>query len=219
MRIISWNVRGLGNTRTFLAIKDILRCHRPQIIFLCETKMKSGQMTNMSKGLGYDSCFNVRRNGLGGGLALLWNNEVDVNIISYSNHHIDAVIHGVNGKIWRCSGIYGHPETIQKRHTWTLLRRLAGMFTWPWLCFGDFNEILHPNEKLGGKDRNLDMVAAFRETVKDCNLIDLGCKGYPFTWSNRRFGPQLIEERLDRFLGSKDLEQSPYNLIVSNIDT
>ena len=63
------------------------------------------------------------------------------------------------------------------------------------------------------------MVTAFRETVNDCNLIDLGCRGYPFTWSNRRFGPQLIEERLDRFFGSKDWDQNPYNLIVSNLDT
>lgn len=93
------------------------------------------------------------------------------------------------------------------------------MFTWPWLCFGDFNEILHLNEQLRGKDMNLDIVAEFRETVNDYNLVDLGCMGYSFTWSNRRFNPQLIEERLDRFLGSKDWEQSPYNLIVSNLDT
>lgn len=31
----------------------------------------------------------------------------------------------------------------------------------------------------------------------------MGYSGYPFTWSNRRFGsPNFIEERLDRFLCS-----------------
>lgn len=71
----------------------------------------------MSKNIDFDNCFNVGKNGMGSGLAMLWNNEVDVNIFSYSNHHIDAMIHRVNGKNWRRSGIYSHMEIMQKRHT------------------------------------------------------------------------------------------------------
>lgn len=44
-------------------------------------------------------------------------------------------------------------------------------------------------------------MAEFGEALRDCNLEDIGYSGYPFTWSNRRFGsPNLIEERLDMFL-------------------
>ena len=57
------------------------------------------------------------------------------------------------------------------------------------------------------------------EAVKDFNLVDLGCKGYPFMWSNKRYGPYLIEEKLDRFLGSKDWEQSSYKLTVTNLNS
>ena len=28
----------------------------------------------------------------------------------------------------------------------------------------------------------------FREALRDCDLLDIGYKGYPFTWSNGRFG-------------------------------
>ncbi|KAH9684606.1 putative reverse transcriptase/RNA-dependent DNA polymerase [Citrus sinensis] len=135
-------------------------------------------MSNMGKSLGFDNCLSVGRNGMGGGLALLWNHESNISIVSYSNHHIDAVVNEVNGKKWRCTGIYGHPESMQKRHTWTLLRRLAGLFNYPWLCFGDFNEILNLKEKLGGNDRCLNMVAEFREAVNDCSLVDLRCKDH-----------------------------------------
>lgn len=100
----------------------------------------------------------------------------------------------------RCTAIYGHPEMGQKKHMWTLQRRLAGVSNTPWLCIGDFNEILHPSEKVGGTDRSLNMISEFREALQDCNLVDLGCKGYPFTWSNGRFGPHFVEERWDRFL-------------------
>lgn len=131
--------------------------------------------------LNIENCFAVNRNGLGGGLALCWSRDFHVNISSYSTHHIDAVVQYENGKQWRCTGVYGHPEMQQKQHTWTLLRRLAGLSNLPWLCFGNFNEILNPNEKCGGKDRNLNMVMSFREAVQDCNLVDLGCTDYPFT--------------------------------------
>lgn len=39
--------------------------------------------------------------------------------------------------------------------------------------FGDFNKILNLNEKTSGNDRNLSMVVAFRETVRECNLTNL----------------------------------------------
>ena len=81
----------------------------------------------------------------------------------------------------RCTGIYGHPEMGQKKHTWTMLRRLASLFDTSWICFDDFNKILHPREKTCGKNRNPNMVSDFREALQACNLIDLGCKGYPFT--------------------------------------
>ena len=111
--------------------------------------MKPGQMMDKCKLLGFDNCFNVSRNGIGGGLAMLWSSDVDVDIVSHSNHHIDALVQGAKRMKWRCTGVYGHHESSQKRHTWTLLRRLAGLFTFPWLYFGDFNEILDFKEKLG----------------------------------------------------------------------
>ena len=61
-----------------------------------------------------------------------------------------------------------------------------------WLCFGDFNEILNLNKKLGGLDKSAEAIREFREAIRDCNLFDLGSRGYSFTWSNKQFGPQLI---------------------------
>lgn len=133
---------------------------------------------------------------------MLWNEDLDLEIASYNNHHIDTIIRGIDERQWRCSEIYGHLEVGQKHHTWTLLRRLVGLFAYPWICCGDFNEILNLNEKTGGNDRNLSMVADFREVINECKLSDIECRCYPFTWSSRRFGPHFMEEKLDRFLGS-----------------
>lgn len=69
------------------------------------------------------------------------------------------------------------------------------------------------------KIENVNMVADFRKPIDDCNLVDAGCTCYPFTWSNRRFGPHLIEERLDRFFYSKDWEKNLYDSMVNNLIT
>ena len=61
------------------------------------------------------------------------------------------------------------------------------------------------------------MITEFREAVNDCRLMDLGCRRYPFTWSNKRFRPHYVEERLDRFLGSEDWRSSCFDLMVSNL--
>ena len=160
-------------------------------------------MVDKGKKLNFTNCFTVDRRGLGGGLALQWNDETIVEIKSYSKHHIDVIVHVENGCYWRCTGIYGHPEIDQKHHTWMLLQRLVGLSSLPWLCFGNFNEILHLSEKTGN-DKSVLAVNEFREALKFCGLNDLGYKGYPYTWSNRRFGSQMVEERLDRFLGCKN---------------
>ena len=45
---------------------------------------------------------------------MLWSSDIDVNIASYSQHHIDAKIYNEGGPNWRCTGVYGHLETTQR---------------------------------------------------------------------------------------------------------
>ena len=48
--------------------------------------------------LKFENCFTVGRNGLRGGLAMLWSSDIAVNIASYSQHHIDAEICNERGQ-------------------------------------------------------------------------------------------------------------------------
>lgn len=82
-----------GNDRTFREAQKILYIHRPQMMFLCETKQMSKQIVEKSKKLNFYNCFTVDRSGL----ALLWSVEIVVNIKSYSMHQIDAIVQADNG--------------------------------------------------------------------------------------------------------------------------
>ncbi|KAL9422137.1 hypothetical protein AB3S75_034409 [Citrus x aurantiifolia] len=90
MKILSWNVWGLGNTRA--SLKYILQTYKPQIVFLYETKIRLMQMDVVRVDLKFENCFTVGRNGLRGGLTMLWSSDIAVNIASYSQHHINAEI-------------------------------------------------------------------------------------------------------------------------------
>lgn len=51
------------------------------------------------------------------------------------------------------------------------MRRLLGLFSYPWICFEYFNEILNLNEKIeggGGSGTNLNTMADFKEAVEEC---------------------------------------------------
>lgn len=78
-------------------------------------------MQDKGKNLNFQNCFTISSKGRSGGLALLWKSDVVVDIKLYSMHYINTMVHSANGSFWRCTGIYGHPETDQKQHTWTLL--------------------------------------------------------------------------------------------------
>lgn len=151
MNIFNWNVQGLESSLTFREAQKLLQMQKPKLVFLCKTKLTARQMRENSQWLNLECCFEVKRTWRWEGFALMWNSKLMVDIKSWSKHHIDAVVCVENISYWRNTWIYGHPKMSQKHYTWTLLKRLASLSSLPWLCFGDFNEILWPGGKIGGK--------------------------------------------------------------------
>ena len=70
MKVLSWNIWGLGNPRTDLELKKILQLHRPQILFLCETKLRFGQINKEYRNLNFENGFGVEQNGMSGGVTM-----------------------------------------------------------------------------------------------------------------------------------------------------
>ena len=68
----------------------------------------------------------------------------------------------------------------------------------PWLCLGDFNEILSNTEKLGGAIRSQQQMDSFRKVVDYCAFQELSYCGSDFTWCNMQGGDNRIYLRLDR---------------------
>ena len=184
MNLLSWNCRGLGGLRAVHEVTKMVTKYKPQVIFLIETKKKSHEMEWLRSRWKFDRCFLVDGIGRGGGLAMLWMEDAQVVIQSYSKYHIDVSLGQIgNGTAWRLTGFYGDPKTIKRRDSWQMLRKLKNSSQLPWMCIGDFNEILSDSEKLGGALRPQTQMSEFRKVLEDCELTEISSVGGKFTWT------------------------------------
>ncbi|KAK2648963.1 hypothetical protein Ddye_016452 [Dipteronia dyeriana] len=177
MKILVWNVRGMGSSRAFQVLLKLKQAYNPDVLFLMETKVNHSQMERIRVKLGFSSNLVVDCVGTKGVLSLMWSDDTNIRLLSYSSFHMDVQIDSQRGFLWRFTGFYGHPEVSQRQHGWILLRRLHGMSNLLWMCVGDFNEILEDLEKLGGRLKSLCQMTNFRDVLDYCGLQDLGFSG------------------------------------------
>ena len=129
---------------------------------------------------------------------MLQKNEMDLHIQTYTQNHIDALIMSNQNSPWRITGFYGKPKEQLRHEIWLLLKHPKSRSSTPWLCIGDYNEILASREKEGGNPKPLQLMNNFCNTLLHCNLIDLGYSGNIFTWNNGRESDAFVQLRLDR---------------------
>ncbi|KAH0990014.1 hypothetical protein GBA52_001497 [Prunus armeniaca] len=126
---------------------------------------------------------------------------VSVQIISASKNLIDtAILDDLTGVQLRCSYFYGPPYREEKDPFWRGVSNLGVDVSVPWVCVGDFNEMLWHHEKLGGAPWCNSRIRYLRNFLNDHDLIDLSHVGQTFTWARVDDGVITIQERLDRAL-------------------
>ncbi|KAL0458975.1 UNVERIFIED_CONTAM: putative mitochondrial protein [Sesamum latifolium] len=107
-------------------------------------------------------------------------------------HHIDVdILDGNSTANWRFTGFYGEPDASRRREVWEKLVCLSSQSDAPWLCAGDFNEVLMQQEK------------------------NWSIEGVRYTWCNRRQAPDMVWARLDRACGNSVwCERNPETVVM-----
>ncbi|KAI3463155.1 hypothetical protein Pfo_019818 [Paulownia fortunei] len=204
-----WNVRGIGNEPTQKHVHNFCRLHKIKIMVVLEPKVQ------------LDSNFFCRRFAFSQVFAncsnKIWcfvNNEFQCKILSDQEQflHMEVKSH-LLPSTFLLTFIYAKCDIAGRRELWNALRDIAEQNdAQPWLIGGDFNTILHLNERTGNNGNRLTSMNDFGDMIGDCGLIDAGYEGSSFTWTNHK-----VWKRLDRVLYSEEWLNLFHNTKVSHL--
>jgi exonuclease III len=207
MRIISWNIRGLGGLVKRKEVRKLVGEKNPSIVCLQETKLHLCDDFLCSSLWGNSPhAFSFRPSiGASGGLLTIWDTtEVEV-WSSVSRDHV-LWCHGrflSSGEEFHVANVYGPCDSAAKQGLWdSLSLRLQSLGGKRVCVCGDFNAVRCVDERqsLRVGQRPLDHIA-FSRFIDDTFLIDLPLNGRKFTWYK---GNGVTMSRLDRFLLSEE---------------
>nr|XP_025640804.1 uncharacterized protein LOC112735485 [Arachis hypogaea] len=200
MIITSWNIRGLGGTAKVGMLKNFKSKFRLDMLSLVETKKELVTNFDVARLWGRDrACWEfVSSIGASGGLFLIWDEAAFKLTNCYKGDRwlcVEGVVVKDNFYCAVCL-VYGPHERAEKASVWEELSYNAGLCQVPLCCLGDFNEIVHMEERKGATKLSAS-VEDFRAWINDMELIDLVLNDRKYTW----FRGQLCI-RIDRCLVS-----------------
>ncbi|XP_010451797.1 PREDICTED: uncharacterized protein LOC104733977 [Camelina sativa] len=98
----------MGSTSAVRRLKEMLREHFPDFLFLLETKNSSDHVLGVKDWLGYDQVHIVDPVGLSGGLALFWKDSYQVEVLVADSRIVDTKV--TKGSIsFYITYVYGDP--------------------------------------------------------------------------------------------------------------
>jgi hypothetical protein len=142
-------------------------------------------MEGLKGTLGFDYAYGVGSSGRSGGLCVYWKENTQMELRNFSKYHIDMKVIEHGKDPYRITFWYGEANRSLRYKTWDMMRFLKADCDLPWLCIGDFNEVLRQEEQMGPNVRDMAQINLFREVVDVCQLGDLGYKGLDWTFERR----------------------------------
>ena len=150
MSLLLWNCRGLGKPLTENELVRLIQEKDLSVVFIAETWTDEIRLDRTLSKINFDQKWVVLRLNRGGGLALFWKSSINIEVVDSHRYYIDTIINGNTEDAWRFTGFYGKPETHRRSEAWNKLRSLNARMNIPWICGGDFNEIVRHDEKWVG---------------------------------------------------------------------
>jgi len=200
MNILYWNIRGIANTPSRVALKKLLKSSKLGFLFIAEPWISFDRFPqNWLFRLGYKlfAC-NTRPNNIPN-LWCICSSNIDPVIVSSTDQQVSLTFN-FNSITFGISAVYASTCYIHRRTLWSDLINCHTQFDIPWCTIGDFNAIIRAHEHRGFSPPAALPMAEFLEWSNNDNFIHLPTRGVQFTWANGREGRRYTEKRLDRAL-------------------
>ncbi|XP_070056526.1 uncharacterized protein [Nicotiana tomentosiformis] len=127
------------------------------------------------------------------------------------------IIKPTNKSVFLETVVYVKCKSHMRETLWEDLRGIANNINLPWLVVGDFNCVLAPEEKKGGKPHSMTKSITFLNCIMDSSLIDAEFISSTYTWCNGRSKRNRVWGRLDRALLNNEWSQRFTDTIVTHL--
>ncbi|KAL4386393.1 hypothetical protein GQ457_09G029360 [Hibiscus cannabinus] len=176
--------------------RSFFREHHPRIVATFEPQISGTKADKVIAKLGFPSSFRVEAHGFSGGVWLLWDHSVQLEVTHIANQFVHGRFLEEGGSVWvHFTAVYASPHNCFRRHIWEQLMELDPGEAVPWIIRGDFNAIAHSDERRWGSSSVSGVIRLFAEFICSSGLIDLGFTGPAFMWNRGN-----LYQRLDRCL-------------------
>ena len=198
MKILFWNVRGLGNAGRRKLLLELLNKHSFDGICLQETIKSSFKKRELDRFAGQkDMLWSwVPYSGHSGGLLM----GVDKDLAEVSEETMGIFFQSctltmkADKFVWKLFNIYGPAHDDRKLDFIDEIQSAVESSEIPVLLGGDFNLIRRIEEKSSGNVNYL-LMDAFNEMIHTTGLRELHRSGSRYTWSNKQTPPHPVCSR------------------------
>jgi exonuclease III len=204
MKCIFWNIRGLANSPSKLALKRLIVKNKPSFVFIAEPWMNVDSFPkSWLRSLNLKVFAVNSRQQLLPNLWCLCAANLVPQVVDFDDQQISFTFDD-NGKTMGISAIYASTNHMKRRELWQKLSWIQSTVLLPWVFIGDFNTILGVHEHSGSHVPAHSPMDEFLHWSDSNNLVHLPTRGMCYTWSNGRRGNNHTEKRLDRSICTLD---------------
>jgi hypothetical protein len=107
----------IGQRYTVKELRELAKKVSPTVLCVLETQVHRARVEGLKGTLGFDNAFAVSSSGRSGGLDIFWNNNTRVELLPYSQYHIDTIITENGGEPWGLTCVYGEAQVPEGHKT------------------------------------------------------------------------------------------------------
>lgn len=159
-------------------------------------------MESFIQPLNYLNKIMIDQVGMSRGLCLLWKDGLNLRVVDCQLNVINCELN-IDAKTKVClTCMYGALANGNRDAQWDYVHQFSHTIVTPWVLMGDLNIILCNSEKSGGIPYTQSTLDADVDFIDSLRLHAIVFSGNPFTWSNKRYNSEFIQEILDMVLGN-----------------
>jgi len=174
--IASWNVRGLNWPNKQEDVKTFLQKNQISLIGLLETKAKKEKVQTVAARSfqGWEWQHNFHQTAKGR-IWVAWKPQVyRIQVLKKTEQLLHCVAFNVSTlEKFFITYVYGFNLAQERLALWADLKDIATYTSEAWCILGDFNAILHPEDRMGGTEVTDPEIKDFADCMFNCELQEM----------------------------------------------